>query len=153
MTVRVFGLGHPDRGDDAVGLLIADHLEPRVPPGVVVRRVQGSPLELLDAWDPTDAVLVVDAVRAPAPPGDVIRFDAAAGPLPRGAMGGGTHDASLVDAVELARVLGRMPAHLVVYGVVGERFGVGDTMSAAVRDAARTLTARIAGDVADRATR
>jgi hydrogenase maturation protease len=153
VTVRVFGLGHPDRGDDAVGLLIADHLEPRVPPGVVVRRVHGSLLELLDAWHPTDAVVVVDAVRAPAPTGDVIRFDAAAGPLPRGAMGGGTHDASLVDAIELARVLGRMPAHLVVYGVVGERFGVGDPMSVPVRDAAGTLTARIAGDVAGRTGR
>jgi hypothetical protein len=46
-----------------------------------------------------------------------------------------------------------MPAHLVVYGVVGERFGVGDPMSVPVRDAAGTLTARIAGDVAGRTGR
>lgn len=150
MTVRVFGPGHPDRGDDAVGLLVADDLAWRALPGVEVRRVAGSPLELLGSWDHMDEVIVIDAVRGAAAPGVIGCFDAIAGPLPAGGSTGGTHDASLVDAVELARALERMPARLVIYGVCGSAFGVGDPMSAAVRDAARTLSARIAGDVAGR---
>jgi hydrogenase maturation protease len=76
-----------------------------------------------------------------------VRFDASAGPLPTHAMGGGTHDASLVETVELARVLGRLPTRLVVYGVVGERFGVGDAMSATVRDAVTQVGAAIVAEL------
>ena len=153
MTVRVFGLGHPDRGDDAVGLLVADDLLRRDLTGVRIRRVEGSPLELLASWDRADDVIVIDAVRASAAPGLVRCFDAAARPLPAGGSTGGTHDASLVDAVELARALDRLPAHLLVYGVCGAAFDIGDTMTPAVRDAARTLSARIAGEVAGPAAR
>ena len=147
MTVRVFGLGHPDRGDDTVGLLVADDLRRRALPQVEVRRLEGSPLELLGSWGHADDVIVIDAVRAPAAPGLVRCFDAVAGRLPAGGSTGGTHDASLADAVELARALGRMPARLLVYGVCGAAFDVGDTMTPAVRAAARTLSARIAADV------
>lgn len=153
MTVRVFGLGHPDRGDDAVGLLVADDLLRRDLTGVRVRRVEGSPLELLASWDHADDVIVIDAVRASAAPGLVRCFDAAAGPLPASGSTGGTHDASLVDAVELARALDRLPARLLVYGVCGAAFDIGDTMTPAVRDAARTLSARIAAEVAGPAAR
>jgi hydrogenase maturation protease len=148
VTARVFGLGHPDRGDDAAGLLIADDVRRRAPAGVEVRRLEGSPLELLMSWDHADQVIVVDAVRAAAAPGLVRRFDALAGPLPVDGSAGGSHDASLVDAIELARALGWMPARLVVYGVCGASFGIGDAMTSAVRDAVRTLGERIAGEVA-----
>lgn len=84
MTVRVFGPGHPDRGDDAVGLLVADDLAWRALPGVEVRRVAGSPLELLGSWDHMDEVIVIDAVRGAAAPGVIGCFDAIAGPLPAG---------------------------------------------------------------------
>lgn len=147
MTVLVFGLGHPDRGDDAVGLLVADGLRCRALPEVEVRRLEGSPLELLGSLGYAGDVIVIDAVRAPAAPGLVRCFDAVAGRLPARGSTGGTHDASLADAIELARVLGRMPARLVVYGVCGAAFDVGDTMTPAVRDAAHALSARIAADV------
>ncbi|HSJ46039.1 MAG TPA: hydrogenase maturation protease [Euzebyales bacterium] len=150
MTARVFGLGHPDRGDDAVGLLVADDVRRRAPLGVEVRRLEGSPLELLTSWDDADDVIVVDAVRAPTAPGLVRRFDVLAGQLPVMGSTGGTHDASLIDAIELARALGRLPAGLVVYGVYGASFGVGDAMTPAVRDAAQALGERIAGEVVPR---
>lgn len=147
MTLRVVGLGHPDRGDDAVGLLVADAVRAMAPAPVAVRRLEGSPLVLLDVWAGDDVVVVVDAVRAAAAPGAVVRLDATSAPLPVGGVGAGTHDASLVDAVELARALGRLPTRLVVYGVCGTSFDVGAAMTPAVSDAVDPLAARVVAEV------
>ncbi len=148
MTTVVFGLGHPDRGDDAVGLLVADRVARARPHGIsAVRAVEGSPLRLLSLWSADDRVVVVDALRADAQPGAIRRFDAHAQPL-AGRPGGGSHDTSLCDAVELARALGRLPRTLVVYGVVGARFEVGEPMTPAVLDAVVPTAERVAAEAA-----
>jgi hydrogenase maturation protease len=63
--------------------------------------------------------------------------------------GGGTHALGLADALELASALGRLPTRLVVYGVEGVAFGLGDAMSPAVAAAADRVAAAIADELAD----
>lgn len=154
MITRVIGIGHADRGDDAAGLLVADHLARRRPPGVTVTRWEGSPLELLTSWSRDDHVVVVDAVHDGGPPGVVRRFDAGTHRL-RGRRGGGSHDASLVDAIELARALDRLPRTLIVYGITGQCFDLDDAVTPAVRSAADRVVRAILADAdeADRASR
>jgi hydrogenase maturation protease len=77
----------------------------------------------------------VDAVESGAAPGTLHRFDAGAGPIPAGVFRSSTHAFGVGDAVELARVLGRLPGRVVVYGVEGGEFAAGEGLTAPVEAA------------------
>jgi len=151
MTI-VIGIGNLDRGDDAAGLAVARLLREKLAaaragqngraPRVTVRELDGDQLALLDAWDDDGDVRVVDATCSDATPGTVCRFDGA-GPLNSSFQHRGTHTFSLADVIELARALGRLPAHLTGYGIEGKSFLTGDPMSAEVRAAVTEVTCEL----------
>lgn len=136
------GVGNRDRGDDGVGPAVvaraAGRLAGRVPPVHVVECAD--PTDLVELWDGAELAVVVDAVRSAdgEAPGSVtvLRTDPGGPPLPGrpwgGAGSGGSHALGLAEAVALARVLGRLPGHLVVVGVVASGFRPGATLSPAV---------------------
>jgi hydrogenase maturation protease len=139
-AVRIVGVGNPWRSDDGAGLAVARALRGTIP-GVEVLEREGEPAALIEAWDGADAAWVVDAVRSGAPPGTIHRFDAGEGPLPAELFGASTHHLGVADAVELARVLGRLPGRLVVVGIEGASFGAGDTLTPEVAAAVDRLVA------------
>jgi hydrogenase maturation protease len=125
-------LGSRYRGDDAVGPLVGDRL---LAAGAVVLDCGDEPTRLLDIWDGLDLVVIVDAVSSGAAPGTVHRVDAGDGPLPRDLGLASTHAFSIPDALELGRSLGRAPRRVVVIGVEGAAFGMGDPLTPAVDNA------------------
>lgn len=141
--MRVIGIGNPLRGDDAVGLLVARRVRELGGPRVEVLELEGEPGRLIDAWQGARLAVVVDAVRAGAREGSVMRFDASATALPASISASSTHALGLGDAIEIARALDRLPPRLVVYGVEGASFGAGEAVSepvaAAVDEAARAV--------------
>jgi hydrogenase maturation protease len=112
----VVGVGAMDRGDDAIGVLVADRVRELQAAGVTVVPVASS-VELLDVFDQYDVVVVVDAIRSGAEAGTVTVTVVDEAPLPARSGGGGTHGFGVAEAVELARALGRLPARLVLVGV------------------------------------
>jgi hydrogenase maturation protease len=119
-------LGSRYRGDDAVGPLIADRLRAA---GATVLECDDEPTRLLDAWAGLDLVVIVDAVSSGAKAGTVHRVDPGEGPLPRDLGLASTHAFSVPDALELGRALGRAPRRVVVIGVEGTAFGMGDPIT------------------------
>lgn len=101
------------------------------------------PTRLLELWDGLDAVVVVDAVRSGAPAGTVHRVDAGDGPLPRDLGLASTHAMGIADALELGRTLGRAPRRVVVLGIEGTSFGMGQEMTPAVAAALDGLVASV----------
>jgi hydrogenase maturation protease len=140
-SLKVVGIGNAVRADDAVGLAVVRELRGTLPAGVEVLEREGEPTSLIDAWEGADTVWLVDAVSSGATPGTVHRIDAADSPLPAGFGRTSTHHFGLPEAVELARVLGRLPERLIVYGVEGASFDTGDALSPNVAGAV--------GDVAE----
>lgn len=117
MTALLVGMGNPDRGDDGVGIEVARRVAATGRPGIEVLEVV-DPSTLLDTWAGADRVVVVDAVTSGRAPGAVFTLDAVEGGLPTGGWAaGGTHALGLAAAVELSRVLGRLPGSLAVVGV------------------------------------
>jgi len=143
----VIGVGNALRSDDAVGLVVARRLHGRLPSGVDVLEREGEPTSLIDAWDGTEAVWVIDAVSSGAAPGTIHRVDAGNQPVPAAFARGSTHHFGLPEAVELARAVGRLPERFVVYGVEGARFDTGAEMSPAVAAAADDVAAAIREEV------
>ena len=145
--MKVICVGNPWRCDDGVGLLAAAALRKRLPEEVEVLEREGEPSALVDAFGDADAVWVVDAVSSGAEPGTIHRLDAAAGPLPAELFAASTHHLGLPEAVELARALGRLPARLVVFGIEGARFDVGDEISVAAAAAADQVVEAVSREV------
>ncbi len=139
----VVGIGNHWRRDDAAGLEVARRLRRVAPPGVTVREEAGEPASLLEAWAGVDEALVLDAVRSGSPAGTLHRCEANSGPLPAEFFRGSTHALGVADAIELARELDRLPKRLVVYGIEGENFEVGEGLTPAVEAAVAGLVSNL----------
>lgn len=146
MTARravVIGIGNSYRRDDAVGLVVADHIGRTAGPGVLALCCDGEPTTLIQAWSDVDIAVVVDAVvGSSAPVGGLCRMvvtaQDAARRFERAPGGSGSHGLGLPEAIALARALDLLPRRLVVLGVevADVRTGVGlsPPVAAAVAD-------------------
>lgn len=128
----VIGCGHPDCGDDAAGLLAARRLREM---GLEAAEASGEATSLMAGWEGHEDVLLVDAVLTGAPAGTIHLWDARSAPLAREALRCSTHGLGVAEAIELARVLGRLPARLRICGIEGRRFGPGEAPSPEVLEA------------------
>ena len=143
----IVGVGNEYRRDDGVGLAVAARLQGRVPRRVDIIACEQEPSRLIDAWEGADTALVVDAVESGGEPGTLLRFDASELPIPTRLFRTSTHAFGVGDAIELARVLGRLPARIVVYGVEGAEFAAGEGLSAAVAAAIEPTAAAVLEDL------
>ncbi len=136
MTALVIGVGHRFRGDDAVGPLVADRVADLVAArglsGVAVIEHHGEGTDLMERWSGHDRVVIVDATCSAAAPGAVRQWDAAAAPLPAGLFPKGSHVFGLAEGVEMARLLGRLPSHMIIFGIEGRSFAAGASLSPSV---------------------
>jgi hydrogenase maturation protease len=145
----VLGIGNPDRGDDAIGLLVLDELRTRCGPDIDLSSGDGDPGWMIDAWEGRRVSVVVDAVQTGAAPGSVTVIDASAAPLPAATRLSSSHAMGVASSVELARALGRLPDRLVVVGVEGQSFALGSEMSAEVAAAVNPATVTVLEVLAD----
>jgi hydrogenase maturation protease len=141
--VLVIGVGNDFRGDDAVGLAVARRLQEQDVDGIAVVEARGEAASLIDAWDGTDAVILIDAVCSGSVPGTLHR-------LSRRALTGSpdlfhrsSHAVSISDAIELAGAVNRLPERLIVIGIEGENFRAGPGLSPKVEAAVSTAVGTV----------
>jgi hydrogenase maturation protease len=139
----IIGCGNRQRSDDAAGILVAERLRKL---GLEADTRLGEAAELIEAWNGADDVIVVDAVVTGAPVGTVQAWDGHQ-PLTKVRAGASTHCLGVAEAIELARVLDRLPKRLRVYGIEGRRFEPGAQISPEVQRAVEEVVRRIIADL------
>lgn len=145
MRTVVIGVGNPYRRDDGVGPAVADLLRQRglAAAGVDVAQSLGDTAGLIELWQGRDLAILVDAVRArPAHPGRVHHL-VVADTRSADIRAASSHGLGLGDAVELARVLDRLPKRLALYAVEVADVGHGQGLCAPVAAAAQRLAEEI----------
>jgi hydrogenase maturation protease len=147
--VLVVGVGNPYRGDDAVGLFIARQIRDLAPRNVEVHENFGEVSGLIELFGNAEAVIIVDAVSSGCKPGEVFRFDAVSGKIPVDYFRFSTHAFGIAEAVELARTLGLLPPKVIVYGIEGKTFSIGEGLSAEIERAAQKVVELITQDIQD----
>jgi len=145
--VVVIGIGHLDRGDDAIGRLVAARLHARVPAGVTVIQEDGEAARVGARLGSAQSAILVDAALSGAAPGTVRRLDAAHDALPGDKPGMSTHGFGLASAIGLARALGSLPPRCVVYAIEARSFALGAPPSAAVLAAADEVVERVLAEI------
>jgi hydrogenase maturation protein HypF len=148
----VIGLGNTYAHDDGVGPAVAAAFAAEAPPGVTVVELDGEPARVVESWDGSPLAIVVDASRSGATPGTVSRLatgDLArrVAALPPSGPRSSSHALGVAEAVELGRVLGRLPVRLVVLAVEGVAFGPGPGLSDAVAAAVPGVVSAIVGEL------
>ncbi len=134
MRLRVIGVGQRYRGDDAIGLVVADRVRALAPPGVEVTSESADALSLLSALDGPDACVAIDAAQHGGAPGTILRLDADQVAATRGGATS-SHGNALAEAIALGRALDSLPPRFRIVAVVGSNFHVGDPMSVDVQSA------------------
>ena len=147
-ALKVVCVGNPWRCDDAAGLAVAARLRGTLPPDVELLEREGEPTALIEAWEGATALWLVDAVSSGAEPGTLHRLDASETELPTELFRRSTHHVGVAEAVELARVLGRLPGRTVVFGVEGGSFEIGDELTPAVAAAIEPAAEAVREEVA-----
>lgn len=143
----IIGVGNAARGDDAAGRRVVALLRGRVPAHVQLLDHDGEAASLLDQVARAEAVYLIDAAVSGAEPGRVRRFDCAAAPLPAGAVGVSTHGFGPLEAIELARALGQLPARCIVYAIEAGAVNAGEGLSDPVEQAAERVAASVAAEL------
>jgi hydrogenase maturation protease len=146
--IKVIGVGNTWRGDDAAGLLVARRLQQENLPQVEISENPGTAGVLADAWKGAHAVILVDAVVSGGPPGSIYRFDAhahkASFPVFRSLS---SHGWGVAEVLALGRLFHDLPPVLIIYGIEGENFSLGEGLSPAVAavipDAVRRISREI----------
>jgi len=113
--IRIIGIGSPF-GDDAAGLEAARQLAAEPPPDVEVVVADRPGATLIELLDGADAVILIDAARSGAPPGTLHDLDLhALSSRPMGFIS--SHDLGVVETIQLAARLGRLPRRGRVLGI------------------------------------
>ncbi len=145
----VIGVGNPHRRDDSVGLVIAREISERAPEDVRVYENHGEVATLIELLGNADTVILVDAVRSSADAGHLFRFDAIQEEIPVDSFRCSTHAFSIPEAIGFARALGQLPRRVIVYGVEGKDFNMGEGLSPEVETAVGIITSRILSEIRD----
>ena len=118
-SLLILGLGNVICGDDGLGVAAALRLarDFELPPGVRVLDGGTLGLSLLSCVSGADDLLLVDAVRADAPPGTFVRLDGdAVAPAVRERLS--VHQVGVADLLDGLRLLDAYPRRLVLLGLV-----------------------------------
>ena len=143
-TVNILGVGNTLMGDDGVGPAAVERLAARgVSAHIRLHDAGLAASDVLSRLDPDDPLIVIDAVRAGGPAGAVYQVDVDPGapaPLGPGAEGlPGTavslHELSIVPALEMEALTGRVFSNVTVFGVEPSRVAWGEALSPAVASA------------------
>lgn len=128
----LLGVGNRDRGDDGIGPLMAEEFSndnDLKKLGVEISPHSGEGASLMDLWRDTELTVIIDAMKSGAPVGTVRRFDANTDKLNVGEFYYSSHLFSLAEAVEMARLLKRLPKNLIIYGIEGLSYSFGAPLS------------------------
>ena len=148
----VLGIGNVYRCDDALGVLAARLVREAAPGLCTVHEMDGEGAALMEAWHGAGFVVVIDAVRSSREPGTLVRLDAVETPIAMHSFRSSSHAFGLAEAVELSRSLGMLPARLVIYGVEGTAFSLGQGLSPRVSAALPRAVTMIVDEIRNGST-
>ena len=143
----IIGIGNEFRCDDAIGIIVARRLKVVLGDEVEVRELSGEGGEIIEALGSAKSVVIVDAVSSGARAGTIHRLDVNSQTIPANFFNYSTHDFSLAEAIEMARVLGQLPPKCVIFGIEGSNFDFGQSVTPEVNEAIDDVCAQIATSV------
>ncbi len=144
----IIGLGNPLRGDDGIGVRVAQALaKQKLPPGVEVLDGGTQGLGIVNLLEGRQRVIFVDAADVGAAPGQFRRFTLDEARLPGNDHHLSLHNANLRDALLLAQALDMLPSEVIIFGVQPDSLQWKASLSPAVETALPQLLEAISSQL------
>jgi len=150
MKCGVFGIGNVLLRDDAAGPSLIQFLQARYrfEPDVALEDVGTPALDLCGHLADHDVVILADAVNADAAPGTVVKYDREAVMSNPPCVRISPHEPSLPETFLTMDLMDKLPAHIVLIGIVPKSTaggcGISDEVRAALPSAAAAIVAELA---------
>lgn len=136
----VIGVGSSFCCDESVGISLSKRLEnfihnkPHLFKAQIINVTEctGDADSLIDVWQGYDRVFIVYTIHGLTKPGRTHCVYADEHPLNFALFKNSIQAHGVFTAVETARVLGKLPSHVCIYGVEGENFNFGESISRTV---------------------
>lgn len=141
--IALIGIGNMFRKDDAVGIHIARKLQDVSGEHIDIIEASGEGTELINAWADYQLVYIFDAVMNQGETGRIYRLEASKERFPTDFFKYSSHAFSLAEAVELSRILDKLPDKLIVFGVEGSDYGFGEELSEKVAQASERVVLQV----------
>lgn len=147
--ILLIGVGNSFRSDDGVGGFIAGEVKAQKFLNVMCMEQRGEGVDLIEQWKGFSTVILIDAVSCEGKPGTIFRFELPPNELPKNVFACSTHALNIADVIHLAKTLNQCPAKIIVYGIAGKNFEMGQKLSDEVQDAAFTVIDQLANEMQD----
>jgi hydrogenase maturation protease len=139
----VIGIGNDFRCDDAAGIIAAKKLKDLAGPNIKILKNDGDGALLMEFWNGYKNVFLIDAVSTGAVPGTIHIIDANQKKFPKETAIHSSHMFSVAEAVETSRALNRLPENLIIFGIEGKTYDLGNTVSEEVKQSVEEVVAEI----------
>lgn len=143
----VLGIGNEFRSDDAVGIHFARQFGALNLANIKVLEASGEGAELMDLWSDVSKLIICDAVYAGGEPGTIHVLEPHKQAVPSKFFNYSTHAFSLAEAIEMSRALNRLPKQVTIYGIEGESFVAGITLTEKVQAAMVEVIAKVKAQI------
>lgn len=151
MKFLIVGVGNVFRGDDSVGILIARFLRRYCfADNVKIIGLDLSFDELIEIWGNFEVVILIDAIDLDEKPGTIYRFEPTSEALTAEVRFFSTHTLGLAEYIEIGKAIKALPMKLIIYGIVGENFGIGAPISDEVKSSCRKVIQKIVEELGTR---
>ena len=146
--IAIIGIGNAMRGDDSAGLAVIDALQQKTPPHVLIAKSRADVGELLSYFETNRIVYLIDACIADQSADTWKRLDALQEKINFERPQTSTHGFSVAQAIDLAKILGKLPSKLIIYAIFASRYSIGDVRSAEVEKAIALVAQSILEEIA-----
>ncbi len=128
----VLGIGNTLKGDDGIGVVLVNQLQDKDIPGEIeFHEVGTSGMNILHYLKGLETAVIVDAIRSDGEPGDSVFFRP--DEVDSDIEVRSTHDANLLEAIELSEAVGERPDEVVIMGVIPKDMSIRDELSPALQ--------------------
>lgn len=144
----VLGVGSPLMGDDGLGVAVVERVRERWPEDAGVAFLDGGTwgMSVLPFIEMADRLLIIDAIKAGAEPGSLVRLDGEQ--IPRHLRQKlSPHQIELGEVLAVAELRSTFPAEAVALGIEPARIALHDGLSAEVEATLPELVAAIEGQL------
>ena len=138
----VLGVGNTLKGDDGIGVVLMNRLKKsELSEDVVFYEVGTSGMNILHHLKDLDTAVIIDAVRSKGEPGDSVFFSP--DDVDNDLDVRSTHDANLLEAIELSETMGERPDRVVIMGIIPKNMEINEDLSSPLRDRLPELEAEL----------
>ncbi|MFB6290436.1 MAG: hydrogenase maturation protease [Candidatus Bipolaricaulia bacterium] len=129
----VLGVGNTLKGDDGIGVELVNRLNVEDFAGEVeFHEVGTSGLNIVHYLKGFDNAIIVDALRSEGEPGNSIFFRP--DEVDNSIKIRSTHDANLLEAIDLSETLGERPEEILIMGIIPKDMSLGDELSPGLKE-------------------